>query len=547
MSPRRRFADNLLPEVEGRVDLLETKSEANLIPDMETVEGLDETPQFVEGVDARKKTLIVDNLSSQAGISDIINFFEDVGKVVQVTRVVDHMGLDLGSGSVEFASANEAKKAQEIKNGDYLCGEKITLGLAKITPYPHTPRFCLEHKVWYEDYIRRESLPIGEEEIHPHSFKAIAARKKTIFVANLSPQTRMFNIIKFFKTVGAVSSVRLIVNHEGKHVGFCFVDFADDYDAKMALEEWNGEYLHDHSIFLEGAKTAPSSPRPKYSVAEKLWYEDNLLQKSLDESQEGNDKTPNDVEVVALREKTLFIDNLFWKTKISDIINFFKDVGEVVHVRLVEDTKGKHLGYGFVQFASADKAKAREKKSGDKLCGNYITLGVAEIAPDEPRPMYEDYLRGESLLIEEDEAVEGLDEFVEEAYVRNKTLFMDNLPVEANIGDFARFFEDVGKVSVRLIVDCEGEYVGCGFAKFASAVEAKMALKKKCRKRYRGRFIYLGMVGIAPYPLRPKYKLAELLWNEDFSQKERIRVEENNKKKHHCGKKVTFPESDDDS
>ncbi|VFQ91563.1 unnamed protein product [Cuscuta campestris] len=134
------FADNLLQEVKGRVELVETKSDANLILVKGTVQGLDETPHFVEGVDVRKKTLIVDNLSSQAGISDIIDFFEDVGKVVQVTRVVDHMGFDLGSGSVEFASANEAKKAQEKKNGDYLCGEKITLGLAKVTPYPHTPR-----------------------------------------------------------------------------------------------------------------------------------------------------------------------------------------------------------------------------------------------------------------------------------------------------------------------------------------------------------------------------------------------------------------------
>ncbi|VFR00277.1 unnamed protein product [Cuscuta campestris] len=544
----------MIKSVKGRVESVETKSDANLILVKGTVQGLDETPHFVEGVDVRKKTLIVDNLSSQAGISDIIDFFEDVGKVVQVTRVVDHMGFDLGSGSVEFASANEAKKAQEKKNGDYLCGEKITLGLAKITPYPHTPRFCLEHKVWYEDYIRRESFPIGEEEIPPHFFKAIAARKETIFVANLSPQTRMFNIIKFFQTIGAVSSVRLIVNHEGRHVGFCFVDFADDYDAKMALEEWNGEYLHDHSIFLEGAKTAPSSPRPKYSIAEKLWYEDNLLQKSLDKTQEGNDKTPNDVEVVALREKTLFIDNLSRETKISDIINFFKDVGEVVHVRLVVNPKGKHLGYGFVQFASAEKAKkARERKSGEYLCGNYITLGVTEIAPQEPRPMYcidhkvwyEDYLQGESLLIEEDEAVEGLDAFVEEASARNRTVFMDNLPAGIKIGDIARFFQDVGKVSVRFIVDCEGECVGCGFAKFASAVEAKKALKKKCRNRYRSRYIYLGMVEIAPYPLRPKYNLAENFWNEDFSRKDRVRAKENNMKKQPCGKKVTFYYNDD--
>jgi len=47
-------------------------------------------------------------------------------------------------------------------------------------------------------------------------------------------------------------------------------------------------------------------------------------------------------------------------------INFFKDVGQVVHVRLIVDYTGEHVGDGFVEFASANEAeKVRVVYSND--------------------------------------------------------------------------------------------------------------------------------------------------------------------------------------
>jgi polyadenylate-binding protein len=54
-----------------------------------------------------------------------------------------------------------------------------------------------------------------------------------------------------------------MVNHEGKHVGYGFVEFASADETKKALENKNGEYLHDHKIFIDVAKTAPYPPGPK--------------------------------------------------------------------------------------------------------------------------------------------------------------------------------------------------------------------------------------------------------------------------------------------
>ncbi|ESQ27899.1 hypothetical protein EUTSA_v10018407mg [Eutrema salsugineum] len=474
ISEEKETTKGFAEQNKGKVELLQTKSDqANL--------------SSVKEVSVIKKTLSVANLSPQTEISDLIDFFKDVGEVVRVRLTVSREWIHKCCGFVEFASANEAKKALQEKNGEYLHDHKILLKGVSNRAANTPPKFIIDHKVWNEDYLQRESLPIlptKEDETPPDFVEDV------LFVANLSPQTnRIIHIIDFFKDVGRVVGVRLVVDGKGKHVGYGFVEFASAYEAKRALEEKNGEYLHDHRI---------------------------LLMKGLDE-------TPDSLEAASVRNKTLFVVDRSHQTVISDIIDFFKDVGEVVHVRLIVDSKGKQVGYGFVEFASADEAKeALEKKNGECLDDRKIILRVVETAPYPRQPKYcidhkvwyEDYLQRERLLIKEDAAVEGLDEtpdFVEEVAVRKKTLFVDNLAYNIRISQIISYFKDVGEVvRIRLIVDHMGEHVGCCFVEFASANEALKVLKEK-----NSRTLILDKAEIAPYPFRPKYNLAEKLWYED--------------------------------
>ncbi|VVB02613.1 unnamed protein product [Arabis nemorensis] len=410
------FADTtegFAEQKKGRADLLEIKfDQANLIKAKDAA--------------VRPKTLSVANLSPETEISvlisDIIDFFKHVGKAVRVQLFVNASGEHKCCGLVEFASSNEAKKALEKKNGEYLHDHKIFLHVATTAPQhlyneddfktnpilkkPKTGGFCGK-KITFpddDDYPQQERLPIEEDET-PTDFV-----EEVLFVANLSPQTEIPHIIDFFKDIGNVQ-VRLTVNQECKHVGHGFVEFESSYEAKKALENKNGEYLHDHKIFLHVARTAPYPPRPKYNLADKLCYEDYLRRVSLlieeDETIERLCKTPVFLEAVAVTKKTLYVFHFSRETNISHIIDFFKDVGGVVNVRLNVNHMGGHGGYGYVEFASAYKAKkALQKKNGKYLRDRKIVLELAKMVPSK----YEDYLRQENRLIKEDEAVEGLDE-----------------------------------------------------------------------------------------------------------------------------------------
>ncbi|XP_024009776.1 polyadenylate-binding protein 4-like [Eutrema salsugineum] len=502
----------------GSVQMLETKSDQpNLISVKETVEGLDdETPDFVEAASVRKKTLFVGRLSPQTGISDIIDFFKDIGQVVRVRLVVDRKCISKGYGFVEFASANEAKKALQEKNGEYLHVRKINLDDVGATYFP--PMYCIDHKVWYEDYLQRVSLPIREDETPPNFVEDV------LFIANLSPHTtKILDIIDFFEDVGEVVSVRLVVDSKGKNVGYGFVEFASANLAKRALESKNGEYLHDHKI---------------------------LLMKGLN-------ATPDPVEKAAVRKKTLFVDcdvdRVFESIEISDIIDFFKDVGKVVHVRLMVDPRGRHVCGCYVEFASSYEAeKALREKNGEYLHDLKISLDVVHRKPPNEERFcidynirYEDYLRRESLVIGEVAAVEGLDEtpdFDEEIAVRNKTLFASNFSRSIRITNIIKYFRSAAKVvRVRLPVDQWGRRLGCAFVEFASANEAKKALEEKNR-----RAVFLGEAEIVPYPFRLKYNHVEKLWYQDCLRRFSIYFKTKQKKKEitFSGTKITF--SDDD-
>ncbi|EOA15722.1 hypothetical protein CARUB_v10006624mg [Capsella rubella] len=359
--------------------------------------------------------------------------------------------------------------------------------------------------------------------------------KNSLFIAHLPHHAKLPDIIDFFKDVGQRVNVRLAVScYKGRHAGFGSLEFASAGETKKALEKKNGECLLDHKIILGVPKRITRRPPPKFSLDHKVWNEDCLRRECR--LLEGDETPPDFAEAVSVRKtKTLFVAHLTPQTIISDIINFFKDVGQVVHIRLIVNNKGKHVGWGFVEFASA--------KDAEKVLYS-LTICILSLLSrthcfwytwrDHKGPWYsrfEDHLRQESLLIEEDGAMDGFVEtphFVEEA--RKKTLFVTNLPPETKIKYITSFFKDVGKiVRVRLIADHTGKQVGCGFVEFASANEAEKALEQK-------------------------YNLAEKLWlnmgevTRVYSRYEDNLLREPNmkdKSNGFCGKKITFSPDED--
>lgn len=81
----------------------------------------------------------------------------------------------------------------------------------------------------------------------------------------------------------------------------------------------------------------------------------------------------------------LFVGNLSWEVTSDDLKSLFAEAGNVVDaVVLTDKMTGRSRGFGFVEFASADEAKAAiEKFNGYDLKGRKIN--VNEARPMQPR------------------------------------------------------------------------------------------------------------------------------------------------------------------
>nr|XP_011463444.1 PREDICTED: nucleolin 1 isoform X4 [Fragaria vesca subsp. vesca] len=122
-------------------------------------------------------------------------------------------------------------------------------------------------------------------------------------------------------------------------------------------------------------------------------------EESSDEESEEDVKTPkkkdSDVEMVDAQSKsekkapktpatpetsgskTLFAGNLSYNIEQKDVVEFFKNVGQVVDVRLSSDADGNFKGYGHVEFATAEEAQKAVGLNGSDLFGRPIRLDLA--------------------------------------------------------------------------------------------------------------------------------------------------------------------------
>jgi cold-inducible RNA-binding protein len=91
-------------------------------------------------------------------------------------------------------------------------------------------------------------------------------------------------------------------------------------------------------------------------------------------------------ELTAMATK-LYVGNLTFNTTEAQILDLFKQSGNVVSCQLIMDkATGKSKGFGFVEMGSeAEAAKAMAACNGKELDGR--VLKVNEAKPREERPM----------------------------------------------------------------------------------------------------------------------------------------------------------------
>lgn len=76
---------------------------------------------------------------------------------------------------------------------------------------------------------------------------------------------------------------------------------------------------------------------------------------------------------------TLYVGNLSWSTSEEELAQAFATYAEVKSCRIITDREtGRSRGFGFVEVADEDAAKANEGLNGTLLGNREITLSEAK-------------------------------------------------------------------------------------------------------------------------------------------------------------------------
>ncbi|XP_063264305.1 nucleolin [Prinia subflava] len=170
---------------------------------------------------------------------------------------------------------------------------------------------------------------------------------KTLIVNNLSYAATEESLQEVFKKA---SSIKVPQNNQGRPKGYAFVDFATVEDAREALNSCNNTEIEGRTIRLEF-----SSPWQKGNTNARGGGGGGFNQQS----------------------KTLFVRGLSEDTTEETLRESFEGS---ISARIVTDRDtGSSKGFGFVDFSSAEDAKAAKEAMEDgEIDGNKVILDFAK-------------------------------------------------------------------------------------------------------------------------------------------------------------------------
>jgi len=186
----------------------------------------------------------------------------------------------------------------------------------------------------------------------------------TVFVKNISFKTSRNALEQQVlhaagQEPGTIKSTK-IAQRKGKggtmlSAGYGFVECSSEDIARQVIEKLQGFLLDGHRLVLQLARSGD-----KGNTREQ-------------------DKALSAATSMVRPASKLVVRNVAFEAKRADIIDLFSPFGEIKSCRIPRKFDGQHRGFAFVEFASAQEAKAAmEAVAGSHLYGRRLVLEWAD-------------------------------------------------------------------------------------------------------------------------------------------------------------------------
>jgi len=274
--------------------------------------------------------IFIKNLDPSIDNKALHDTFSAFGAILSCKVAVGPDGKSKGYGFVHFEADEGAALAIEKVNGMLLEGKKVYVG----------------------PFLKRGERP------NDHA----GPRFTNIYVKNLDPEVSDEELTDKFAKYGAITSLTIMRDAEGKSKGFGFVNY-DDADAAAAAcsEEADGGLL---GLDLKGRALwcGRAQKKAEREAMLKAKY-DALRQERIEKYQGVN----------------LYVKNLDDAVDDDKLREEFSTVGTITSCRVMRDDKGASKGFGFVCYTTPEEAtKAVTDKNGQMLLAKPLYVALAQ-------------------------------------------------------------------------------------------------------------------------------------------------------------------------
>lgn len=272
--------------------------------------------------------IFIKNLDPVIDNRDLHDTFSAFGNILSCKVAIDEVtGQSKGFGFVHYESAESAKAAIENIDGMLLNNRTVFVG-------PHIPK---------ED--RKSKL------------NEVLNKFTNVYVKNIDTEITEEELREIFGKYGAITSLRLEVEANGKSRGFGFVNFESHDSAVKAIEA-----LHDTELKSKKLYVGRAQKKSERLEELKKQYEAARMEK-LNKAQGVN----------------LFIKNLDDSIDDEKLSEEFSQYGTITSVKVMADETGKSKGFGFVAFSSPEEASRAISEENQKMfAGKPLYVALAQ-------------------------------------------------------------------------------------------------------------------------------------------------------------------------
>ncbi|KAI4111965.1 MAG: hypothetical protein LQ338_008341, partial [Usnochroma carphineum] len=173
---------------------------------------------------------------------------------------------------------------------------------------------------------------------------------QTVYVGNLFFDVREDDLRREFEKMGAIESVKLIMDNRGLSKGFGYITFTSQEAATEAIQVYNNQPFEGRRLTVQyAAQRAGASP----------------LRTRTEPS------PPS---------RTLFIGNMAFDMSDRELNNLFREIRNVVDVRVAIDRRtGQPRGFAHADFTDVESAKeALLALSGREVCNRTLRVDYSQ-------------------------------------------------------------------------------------------------------------------------------------------------------------------------